>query len=260
MNPQGRAPIHSVGKAMELLDLLLGQRRPMSLQELTERSGFPKSTVYTLLSSMRAYSYIEQKPDGKYYLGVRMYECGRAVSAQWDISGAARPYLERLAELTHSTAVITYMGNGHILHLEQFTGRAGVQVLSEVGTRLPLHATAQGKLYLSTCQDEEVRSLLHAQGMPPFTPHTLGTADAVLEQLALIRRSGYAIENGEYKIGLRAVCAPVYDQDGLPRYAVGVTGLFRHISSSEFEAATAATLETARQISVSLGCREPGTR
>lgn len=255
MNPQVQAPIHSVGKAMALLDLLLEQRRPMSLAELTERSGLPKSTVYTLLSSMRSYSYIEQKPDGKYFLGVRLYECGRAVSAQWDISGAARPYLERLTEMTGATAVITFLEDGHIINLEQFTGHAGVQVLSEVGTRLPLHATAQGKLYLAACTDAEVRSLLHAQGMPPFTPHTLTTEEALLEHLKLIRQNGYAIENGEYKIGLRAVCAPIFDRDGAQRYAVGVVGLFRRIDSREFEEAIACTVDTARQISASLGYR-----
>ena len=255
MNPQVQAPIHSVGKAMALLDLLLEQRRPMSLAELTERSGLPKSTVYTLLSRMRSSSYIEQKPDGKYFLGVRLYECGRAVSAQWDISGAARPYLERLTEMTGATAVITYLEDGHIINLEQFAGHAGVQVLSEVGTRLPLHATAQGKLYLAACTDAEVRSLLHAQGMPPFTPHTLTTEEALIEHLALIRQNGYAIENGEYKIGLRAVSAPVYDRDGAQHYAVGVVGLFRRIDSREFEEAIACTADTARQISASLGYR-----
>ena len=255
MNAQTNAPIHSVGKAMALLDLLLKHCRPLSLAELTELSGYPKSTVYTLLSSMRAYSYIEQKPDGKYYLGVRLYECGRAVSAQWDVSDVARPYLERLAELTRASAVISYMGNGHILHLEQFAGRGGVQILSEVGTRLPLHATAQGKLYLSTLKDADALALLNAQGLPSFTPHTLASSEAVLAHLALIRQNGYAIENGEYKIGLRAVCAPVFDRDGVRRYAVGVTGLFRHVNSSEFEAAIAATVETAQQLSAALGYR-----
>ncbi len=74
-----------------------------------------------------------------------------------------------------------------------------------------------------------------------------------MEQLQRIRQDGYAIENGEYKIGLRAVCAPVFDSDQKVRYAVGVVGLFRRIDSEEFEEAIASTLETARQFSASLG-------
>lgn len=256
MSHENWAPIHSIGKAMELLDLLLEYRRPMSLAELTEASGYPKSTVHTLLSSMRAYSYIEQRTDGKYYFGIRMYECGRAVSSEWDISQVAKPYLERLAELTGASAVVTYLENGHIINLDQFAGRSGVQVLSEVGTRLPVHATAQGKLYLSQCKDADVLALLKARGQQPFTPHTLTTAEAVMKEIGQIRENGYAVENGEYKIGLRAVCAPVFDRYGAKRYAVGVVGLFRRVDSKEFEDAIAATRESARQISAALGYRE----
>lgn len=255
MSRQTQAPVQALGKAMELLDLLQAQRRPMTLAELSERSGYPKSTVYALLSSMRAYSYVEQRPDGRYALGIRLYECGRTVSDEWDVSSAARPHLELLAEATGASAVITYLENGHIIHLDQVAAKGGVQVLSELGARLPLHATAQGKLYLSLLSEADARALLNARGMPAFTPHTCTTADAVLEQLARIRQSGYAIENGEYKIGLRAVCAAVYDRDRSPRYAVGVTGLFRRIDSQEFEQATAAVQASAEQISNALGCR-----
>lgn len=249
------APVHSLAKAMELLDLLLERRRPMSLAELADTSGYPKSTVYALLSSMRAYSYIEQRSDGRYYLGIRMYECGRAVSGEWDISNLAKPYLERLAEQTGATAVLTYIEHGHIINLEQFAGRSGVQVLSEVGTRLPLHATAQGKLYLALCREADAAARLNAGMLQAFTPHTLTSAEALLDQLRLIRRNGYAVENGEYKIGLRAVCAPIRDRDRLPRYAVGAVGLFRHINSREFEDATLAVTECAGQISAALGYR-----
>ncbi|MBO4915966.1 MAG: IclR family transcriptional regulator, partial [Oscillospiraceae bacterium] len=193
--------------------------------------------------------------DGLYFLGMRLYECGRVVSAQWDISAVARPFLEQLAEQTGASAVVSYLGDGHILNLDQVAGRSGVQVLSEVGTQLPLHATAQGKLYLSSLSDADVCSILRARGMQMFTPHTLTAQEAVLEQLAQIRQNGCAIENGEYKIGLRAVCAPVFDRDGKLRYAVGVVGLFRYINSLEFDKAITATQACAQQISSALGCR-----
>ena len=133
MNRDRQVPIQSLGKAMRLLDILQEQGRPMHLAELAELAGYPKSSVYALLTSMRAYSYIEQRADGRYALGIRLYECGRTVSAAWDISSVARPYLEQLAEQTGASAVITYLENGHIINLEQVAGRSGVQVLSEVG-------------------------------------------------------------------------------------------------------------------------------
>lgn len=245
----------SLGKALELLDLLAEQRKPMSLAALSEAAGFPKSTTHLLLSTLRSYGYVEQRADGRYFLGIRMYECGHVVSSEWDISTVVKPYLEQLADQTGASAVVTYIDGGHIINLEQFAGRSGVQVLSEVGARLPLHATAQGKLYLSLLPDADVCSVLRSRGMQAFTPHTLTTQEAVLEQLAQIRQNGYAIENGEYKIGLRAVCAPVFDRDGRARYTVGVVGLFRYINSGEFDRAIAATRSCAQQISSALGYR-----
>lgn len=256
MNNHNPKTNQSLGKALTLLDLLASCRRPMALAELSQAAGFPKSTTHLLLSTLRSYGYVEQRQDGRYFLGMRLYECGQVVAAEWDISAVARPYLEQLAEQTGATAVLTYLGSGHILNLDQFAGRSGVRVLSEVGSGLPLHATAQGKLYLSTLKDADVCAFLRAKGMAPFTPHTLTTQEAVLEQLARIRASGFAVENGEYKIGLRAVCAPVLDREKRPSYAIGVVGLFRHIDSREFEAATAAVVTTARHVSAALGYRE----
>ena len=163
-----------------------------------------------------------------------------------------RPYLERLAELTGATAVVTLLERGHIINLEQVAPPAGVQVLSERGVRLPVLATAQGKLYLALQSDADAMALLRTEGMPAFTPHTLVTHEAMLEQLSRIRADGFAVEDGEYKIGLRAVCAPVYDRAGVPRFAVGVVGLFRRVRSEAFTDATAAVRDVAAQLSAAI--------
>lgn len=252
MDAEREVPIRVLGKALRLLDLLAERRQPMTLTALAEATGYPKSTVYALLSSMRAYSYVEQQPDGRYFLGIRLYECGRAVSGAWDVTALVRPYLERLAELTGATAVVTLLERGHIINLEQVAPPAGVQVLSEMGVRLPVHATAQGKLYLALQSDADAMALLRTEGMPAFTPHTLVTHEAMLEQLSRIRADGFAVEDGEYKIGLRAVCAPVYDRAGVPRFAVGVVGLFRRVRSEAFTDATAAVRDVAAQLSAAI--------
>ena len=99
-NLEPRGPVRSVGKARELVEILLENRRPMTLQELSERSGCPKSTAHALLSTLREYAMIEQNPDGRYSLGIRLYEYGSAVSAMWDVRQVAGPYLEQLARRT----------------------------------------------------------------------------------------------------------------------------------------------------------------
>ena len=255
MKRSEKVPIHSVGKAMELIEILLQRRAPMSLNALAEAAGYPKPTVYALLSTMREYSVIVQQPDGKYYLGMKLYECGCAVSGRWDISAIAHPYLEQLAQLSGASAYISVIEGNDVVTFDQCVGSSGIRISSEIGSRLPLHATSQGKLLLSQFSDAEVRGRLAAIGMQAFTPHTMTDPEQILEALHKISDDGYAVEDGEYKIGLRSVSAPIYNYEGKLAYAVGVVGLFRRVHSEEFEKAVAGVLATANQLSNAIGYR-----
>ena len=77
-----------------------------------------------------------------------------------------------------------------------------------------------------------------------------------MREIETCRANGYAIENGEYKIGLRSVSAPVYTVEGKAAYAVGVIGMFRSPHSEEFRAAVEQVCVTASMISIALGYRK----
>ena len=141
--------IRSVAKAMELLQLLSDAGEAMSLTVISERAGLPKSTVFGLLTTMRDYDVITQHADGKYALGLRLFEYGCRASAFWNISSLARPYLEHLAEATGASAMLSTYENGHIVALDQAEGRDSLRIVSAPGARLPLHCTSQGKVFLA---------------------------------------------------------------------------------------------------------------
>ena len=90
--------IHSVAKAIHLLDLLTAGGQPASLTELYQKTGWPKSTIHGLLSTMREAGLIEQNANGRYWLGIRLFEYGCAVSNAWDIGTIARPYMQELSD------------------------------------------------------------------------------------------------------------------------------------------------------------------
>ena len=245
--------VHSVDKAMELLEQLLRSRLPMTLQELSGATGYPKSTVHALLATLRRHEMVRQNDDGRYDLGIRLFECGCAVAERWDVSRLARPYLERLAAQTGASAFVSVLEGDHAISLDQCAGGGGLQVIPEVGSRLPLHATAQGKLFLSRLSESDALQRVQRAGLTAYTPHTITDTGKLLHALEPIRRCGYAVENGEYKIGLRAVAAPVSDRDRKTRYALGVVGLFRRVESEEFQYAVEQTVLLARQLSRALG-------
>lgn len=251
-----KGPVLALGKAMELLELLLAQRRPMSLQEISARSGYPKSTAHALLTTLREYRMIGQDPDGRYRLGIRLYEYGCAVSAMWDARQLAHPYLEQLAQALGTGAYLAIRSGDHVLSIDSCAASsgAGLSVSVETGTPLPLHATAQGKLLLAAASEQELRRYCRQVGLQPYTRHSLTDPEALHSALAEIRAQGYAVEDGEYRVGLRAVAAPVYDATGAPAYAMGVVGLFPRVQSEEFQLAVSKTVDAAARLSSALGC------
>lgn len=247
--------VMSVAKAFRLLDILSEAKSPLSLAELSERTGWPKSTVHGLLSSMRESSVVEQQPDGRYFLGVRLFEYGCTVSGCWSISELARPYLQHLASKTGESVFLSVLNQNEAITIDQVESRAGLRVVSEVGTRLPIHCTSQGKVFLASMPESEAVRILKLKALPAYTPHTLVVLKDLVKDLGAARRQGYAVEDGEYKIGLGSVSAPIRDISGQVKYAVGIIGMFRRGDSPEFRSAISLTQDTAAQISTALGHR-----
>jgi IclR family acetate operon transcriptional repressor len=249
-------PVKSVEKALRLLNHLTDARRPLSLGELAARSGWPKSTVYGLLAALREGGAVEQRPeDGYYMLGIRLFEYGCAVSDSWDILSAASGPMLRVSQMCGESVFLSTLDRGDVLILDRAVSIGSLRVVSEIGARLPLHCTSQGKLLLAHQPAGERRRLLRESTLTAFTPHTICDPDLLEAGREEILAQGYAVENGEHRIGLRSISAPVQDARGEVRWAVTVSGMFRRPGSEEFTASTALVLEAAADISKALGFR-----
>lgn len=250
---EGGNKIRSVDKAMTLLELLGESRTPLALAELERRSGLPKSTIHGLLSTMREHHMVSQQADGRYCLGLRLFELGCAVSASWDVTGVAAPYLSKLSSVTGATAFLAVLSGGEAVTLDQSREGGGLRIVSETGCRLPLYCTSQGKLFLAYCSSEaEQHRLLRAHPPVSHTPHTITDPGQLMEELRRVRAQGYAVEDGEFRIGLRSVSAPVFGPGGGLQYALGAVGLFRRTTAPEFTLATRLATDYAAQISAEL--------
>lgn len=164
--------ILSVAKAMELLQILSQAGKPLLLKELTALCGYPKSTVFGLLTTMRAYDVVTQTPDGRYTLGLRLFEYGRQVERSWDISTVARPYMEHLCRQTGASVMLSVCEGGSVITLDQVETRGSLRVVSDTGSRLPIYCTSQGKVFLAHMSRTGAEALLRgrAEVSSPPTP------------------------------------------------------------------------------------------
>lgn len=248
--------IKSVEKAMILLDTLAVARTPLTLQEIAVRCGYPKSTVYGLLSTMRGFHVIEQDPmSGKYYLGMHLFELGNVVRSSWDVIGAGRKYMPAIAQTIGETVGLWMYQGGEVICLYQQDTGNPMRVVTEAGTRFPLHCTAMGKAiltYMPDC-DFRIRQMQKSGAMSVFTPHTITDEEGMLKEAGRIRGNGVAIENGEHFIGLRGVAAPIFDSTDFPRYSLVVAGMFRSIKEENFLKAAHMVWEACMHMSREMG-------
>ena len=191
----------------------------------------------------------------RYCLGVRLFEYGCAVSASWSVSDLAKPHLQHLASVTGPSVFLSMLNRSEVITIEQVQSRAGLRVVSEVGTRLPLHCTSQGKVFLSAMADHEAKRVLSRRTLEPYTPKALVTWEELFRVMQAARENGYAVEEGEYRFGLCLPSAPVRDSSGAVRYAVGVVGMFDSVRSPDFQRDIDLTCAAAAQISTALGYR-----
>ena len=247
--------ILSVSKAMELLQILSGAEKPLLLKEVSALCGYPKSTVFGLLTTMRMYDVVTQTPDGRYTLGVRLFEYGQQVKRSWDISRLARPYMEHLCQQTGTSVVLSFCKGGSVITLDQAEAGNGLRIVSDIGSRLPIYCTSPGKVFLAHMPRTGAETMLRSQSMTQFTPHTITDIPALMQEIDRCRADGYAVENGEYRIGLRSVSAPVYTAEGQVRYAVSVIGMFRSVQSDAFRTTIDEVCAAAAMISTALGYR-----
>ncbi len=241
--------IQSVSKAMQLLDLLAASPAPMALAEISAQTGWPKSTIHGLLSTMREFSVVTQDGEGRYMLGIRLFEYGCTLSSSWTILDLAKPYIQHISYETGESVFLSILDRGEVITLDRADSRAGLPTIAEMGCRLPVHCTSQGKLFLAFMPESERQALLDRTVLTAYTAHTITTLKDLQKELEAIRERGYAVENGEYKTGLRSVAAPIRDGEGVVRYAIGIIGMFRQIESEQFSRATAVVRETAEKIS-----------
>ena len=253
MMDENKGKVKSLFKAIDILDVLSQSTGGLSLSELSERCGYPKSTVHALASTMRDRGLLRQLPDGAYALGIRLFEYGSAVSRGFDISKLVRPYLESLSALTGANSVITMLDGHHPVSIDYAVSASGVQILPEIGVKLPLHCTSQGKLMLAYLPGNRVKSVLKRASLRRYTPHTITDTDRLIEILTEVHNLGYAVEDGEYKVGLRSVSAPVFDSAGDLKYALTTVGFFRRVISDEFSEIIQATVNQAKMLSAALG-------
>jgi IclR family pca regulon transcriptional regulator len=252
---KSRYTIEALARGLEVLGLFTAERPALPLSEIVEALGLPKSSVFRILATLEQLGYLEHDPATRRYRpGLKVFQLGFAALAGLDIQQIARPHLERLALELDETASMAVLEGADIVYVERIRNRAIVGVMLGVGSHLPAHSASLGKVLLADLPAPELAERLGRASLARLTDHTIVDRGALQDELAQIRRRGYAISDQELAVGLRAVAAPVRDRSGRAVAAISISGPTATITSARLEQAIApAVVATAQRISQALG-------
>lgn len=196
------ASTQSVQRALVLLDQFTAQQPTHTVEQLSRLSGVPRSTVYRLLTLLRAHELVEQAGENRYQLGPRAITMGYVARSMTDVAGLWRPALLALAAATSETALVMRRVGNSAVCVDRVECDHPVRLSFEVGRTMPLHAGAGAKVILAF-SPEGLRDRYIEQAVPA------SARDPLRAELARIRTQGWADSSGEVDQGIWAVAAPV---------------------------------------------------
>ena len=228
--------------------------RALSLTAIADRAGLPLSTTHRMVAEWVAWGGLTRLEDGRYSLGLRLWEVGVQAPTARTLRTIALPYLEDLYEVTHEHVHLAVLDGQDALYVEKLSGHQAVQVISRVGGRLPLHATGVGLILLAYAPPTLVDDYL-ASPLTQFTASTVTAPDVLRKRLADIRALGLATMSEEMTPGSSSLAAPIQDRTGQVVAAVSVVTRTTPKPDPTHEVAVR---QAARGISRSLGYRRAG--
>jgi len=210
-----------VARALSLLFAFDERHRQLTLTELSRRADLPPPTVHRLVGELVAGGVLVKQPDGRYVVGRRLWRVGLLAPAATRLREVSAPFLNDLHAATRATVHLAVREGVEVLYLELLSGRASVPVVSQVGTRLPLHCTGVGKVLLAHAPEEVVTEALDRPTR--LTPYTVTQPGRLRTQLEAVRRNGYATTVEEMTLGACSVAVPIrVGAEGPVIAAVGV--------------------------------------
>lgn len=223
---RSQALVQSVTRSLDLLEALAADGGGgVGLVELAANTGLQPSTAHRLLSTLAERGYVHQNGQTRQYLlGYKLLELASSVHQRTaHLRAIAHPHLAAIQKVTGETASLTLLEPPIVVYVDQVEGSRSVRMFARIGAAVLPHTTASGKAVLAFRPPEEVREICGPEPLARLTPHTITTHAALEEELARVRRRGYATDNEEHEAGVSCVAAPIFDHEGIVRTAISVS-------------------------------------
>ena len=223
--PQAEEPAtgSSAERSLRLLALLANEGRALSLADLAAQLGLPKGTAHRICTQLLATGFLARDVDERMFsVGPALRQLAFDTLNHGVVRGLRHEVLSELVRQVGETCNFTTLDGVRVLYLDRVEAQWPLRLTLDVGSHVPLHCTASGKLFLAQMEKKERDAVIGQITLTRMTANTITDADALKAECEAIAERGYSTDREEFIAGLVAVAVPVFDAAGKPRAAMAV--------------------------------------
>ncbi len=244
--------VQSLDRALDIIEKLVFADKNLGVTELSNILGLHKSTVYRLLATLGYRGYVEQDENGKYKVGLKLFEMGGIVLNKMDLRKRIKPYLIKLQQETSETIHLGILDNKEIVYIDKEETTETIRMYSEVGRRVAAYCTSLGKV-LMAYQNIDIHKLYKGDKLCQYTANTITKKDLLKKHLQKIKEQGYAIDDQEQELGIRCIGGPIFNYNGKIIAAFSIAGPTTRMTEERVSKLSQKVLEYSQVISSSFG-------
>ena len=245
--------IQSIERAVAILEAVAGEPDGITLAEVSAALGLHSSTAFHLIRTLTSLGIVEQLESKRYRVGSRLFALAASAMTETAMLTQATPILEALSRDTGDAAHLAIRSRHEIVVIARTAATGMLQLAGRTGTTRPAHATAIGKVLLSEVPVETLESLLDQLDFKRFTKATITSRKDLLTELAEVRATGVAYDNGELDDDIKCVAMPVRDFARRGNAAIGFSGPIWRMGAGVLKKKTAILRDAADELSRRLG-------
>lgn len=244
-------------KALQILQALVEQSGPMTIQHIAHVTGLPPSTIHRIAQELMACGFVTKDETAKTYsLGSETWALAAKLKSSDYLVNMSEPEMERLNLLTNETVHLIVPENDLAMYIGKKEARCQIQLRSRIGWRIPLPCTSAGKLILAYHTREWVQNYLEHNPLRQYTSHTIARESDLWRELEHVRRQGFALDNREHNPDIVCVGAPIFDREGRLVAAISVSAPEYRFTSKMALALAPQLKQSAQNITSRLAGRE----
>jgi len=244
----------SLQKVINILELFLSNDEDLSLSDLAKFSGLHKTTVYRIVSLLVGQGYLKQREKrGKYSLGMKFLDFSGAIKKRMKIREIALPYLEKLSKSLKETILLQIWDGKESVLAETIHSDYVLQAIPNEGTKVPLHSSAGGKVFLAHMTEEGLKKYCNERGLKALTPNTITDLNELKKQLLIVKRECIGFDYEETLLGASGVGSGIKDAQGNIAAIVNILGPTVRLSRARLKEIAPEIKSCALEISRELG-------